>query len=132
MMRKYPYLPKFFWRHDTREGVFIEFFVSSFLLPLPPRTSSHPGLPFRPSLRSERISISPDPDERTFPIIVIVGIDLSVQRERFGLIEEDSHSCGLFRKGVHHVDVHDLFYRGEEEFGRGGVVPRGDRAINRL
>lgn len=63
---------------------------------------------------------------------MIVDIDASVPRERFGLIEEDLHACGLLRKGVHHVDVHDSFYGGEEEFGGGGVVAGGDRAIRCL
>lgn len=63
---------------------------------------------------------------------MIVDIELSMQRERFGLIKEDLHACCLFRQGVHHVDVHDLFYGGEEEFGGGSVVTRGDRAIRCL
>ena len=63
---------------------------------------------------------------------MIVDIELSVQRERFGLIKEDLHTRGLFREDVHQVDVHDLFYGGEEEFGGGSVVTRGDRAIGCL
>lgn len=63
---------------------------------------------------------------------MIVDIELSMQRERFGLIKKDLHACGLFREGVQHVDVHDLFYGGEEDFGGGSVVAGGDRAVRCL